>query len=176
MKRTNYISWDEYFMAIACLSAKRSKDPHSQVGTCIVSPNKVILSTGYNGLPRNCDDDEFNWGRTPTGIFGPKYDYVVHAELNAILNSGANDLRGSTLYTKLFPCNECAKAIIQAGISRVVYLSQPDNKDHLKFTQSNQMFSAAGVETSQFKIDPTSDTDILNLFDVDWPTVEKLSK
>lgn len=173
MKRNNYISWDEYFMAIACLSAKRSKDPHSQVGACIVSPNKIILSTDYNGLPRNCDDDKFNWMRVPTNDFGPKYDYVVHAELNAILNSGANDLRGSTLYTKLFPCNECTKAIIQSGIIKVVYLSQPDCKDYLKFNQSKQMFDAAGVELKQFIIDPTSDTDILSLFDVDWPTVKK---
>lgn len=176
MKRTNYITWDEYFMAIACISAKRSKDPSSQVGTCIVSPNKVILSTGYNGFPRNCDDDKFNWERNPVDDLGPKYDYVVHAELNAILNSGSNDLNGSTLYTKLFPCNECAKAIIQSGISRVVYLSMPESKDHLKFKQSQQMFIAAGVKFEQFNINPNSDKDILNLFNVDWNTAEKLSK
>lgn len=176
MKRKDYISWDEYFMSIACLSAKRSKDPSSQVGCCIISPNKVILSTGYNGFPRGCSDDEFNWGRIEIDGRAPKYDYVVHAELNAILNSGANDLRGSTLYTKLFPCNECAKAIIQAGISKVIYLSMPDSKEHLKFNQSIEMFNAAGVEHNQFIIDPTSDEDVLNLFDVDWPTVKKLSK
>lgn len=164
MKRTDYISWDTYFMAVACLSAKRSKDPRSQIGACIVSKNKIILSTGYNGFPRNCDDSKFNWGTEPLDDFGPKYDYVVHAELNAILNSGANDLTGATLYTKLFPCNECAKAIIQSGISKIIYLSMPKSKEYLKFKQSLQMFSAAGVQTEQFDTSSISDKDVINLF------------
>ena len=175
-KRKDYISWDEYFMGVALLSGERSKDPNSQVGACIVSEDNKILSIGYNGFPRNCDDDKFNWERNPVDDLGPKYDYVVHAELNAILNSGSNDLNGSTLYTKLFPCNECAKAIIQSGISRVVYLSMPESKDHLKFKQSQQMFIAAGVKFEQFNINPNSDQDILNLFNVDWTIVDKLSK
>lgn len=120
MKRTDYISWDEYFMGVALLAAKRSKDPNTQVGACIVDKNNVILSTGYNGFPVGCSDDEFPWARTGDET---KYPYVVHAELNAILNSGGKSLRGATIYVGLFPCNECAKAIIQSGIREVVYLN-----------------------------------------------------
>lgn len=120
MKRTDYISWDEYFMGVALLAAKRSKDPNTQVGACIVDKNNVILSTGYNGFPVGCSDDEFPWARTGDET---KYPYVVHAELNAILNSGGKSLRGATIYVGLFPCNGCAKAIIQSGIREVVYLN-----------------------------------------------------
>ena len=116
MKRTDYISWDEYFMGVALLAAKRSKDPSTQVGACIVDDNNVILSTGYNGFPVGCSDDEFSWSRIGEDT---KYAYVVHAELNAILNSGGKSLRGARLYVVLFPCNECAKAIIQSGIKEV---------------------------------------------------------
>lgn len=166
MKRVDYITWDEYFMSIACLSAKRSKDPNSQIGCCIVSDNKIILSTGYNGFPRNCDDDKFNWNSDPKDNFGPKYDYVVHAELNAILNANGKDLHGSKLYTTLFPCNECAKAIIQSGIKEVYYLSLPNTKSYLKFKQSQQMFNASGVKISQFSINDNlvhTDNIIFNL-------------
>lgn len=152
MKRPNYITWDEYFMSIACLSAKRSKDPNSQIGCCIVSENKIILSTGYNGFPRNCSDDDFNWNSEANDDLGPKYDYVVHAELNAILNAEGKNLKGASLYTLLFPCNECAKAIIQAGISEVIYLSSPETKSYLKFEQSKQMFNASGVKLRQFNL------------------------
>ena len=120
MKRTNYISWDEYFMGVALLAAQRSKDPNTQVGACIVSQDNIILSTGYNGLPNSCSDDEFPWERQGRR---QKYPYVVHAELNAILNSGGRVLKGAKLYVALFPCNECAKAIIQSGIREVIYLS-----------------------------------------------------
>ena len=120
MKRTNYISWDEYFMGVALLAAQRSKDPNTQVGACIVSQDNIILSTGYNGLPNGCSDDEFPWERQGEET---KYPYVVHAELNAILNSGGRVLKGAKLYVALFPCNECAKAIIQSGIREVIYLS-----------------------------------------------------
>lgn len=118
-KRRDYISWDEYFMGIAMLSAMRSKDPNSQVGACIVRDNK-ILSLGYNGMPIGCDDDIMPWGREGNEL-ETKYMYVCHSELNAILNAG-KDLHGSTMYVTLFPCNECAKAIIQSGIKRIVYL------------------------------------------------------
>lgn len=120
MKRNDYISWDEYFMGVALLASKRSKDPNTQVGACIVDKNNVILSTGYNGFPYGCSDDEFPWDRDGDDT---KYKYVVHAELNAILNSRGKSLTGAKLYVDLFPCNECAKVIIQAGISEVVYLS-----------------------------------------------------
>ena len=123
MKRQDYISWNEYFMSIALLSAQRSKDSNTQVGACIVNDEHKIVSVGYNGMPTGCDDDEMPWERD--GAFlDTKYPFVCHAELNAILNSNA-DLHGCTLYVTLFPCNECAKAIIQSGIRRVVYL---DNK------------------------------------------------
>ena len=108
------ISWDEYFMGVALFSAYRSKDPHTQVGACIVNEDKHIVGVGYNGMPNGCDDHEYPWGRT--GEFAEqKYPYVVHAELNAILNASTS-LKGCRIYTSLFPCNECCKAIIQSGI------------------------------------------------------------
>lgn len=114
MKRKDYISWDEYFMGIAILSAMRSKDDSSQVGACIVSPENKILSLGYNGMPIGCNDDDMPWDREGDEL-ETKYMYVCHAELNAILNSAHSDLRGSRVYVTLFPCNECAKAIIQSA-------------------------------------------------------------
>ena len=120
-KRNDYISWDAYFMGIAALSAMRSKDPGTQVGACIVGPDKRILSMGYNGMPTGCHDDQMPWSREGDPL-ETKYLYVCHAEFNAILNSGARDLKGSTLYVTLFPCNECTKAIIQSGIKHIVYL------------------------------------------------------
>lgn len=121
-KRQDYISWDEYFMGIALLSGRRSKDPNTQVGACIVNDQMKIVGTGYNGLPIGCSDDEFPWSKTGD-FLATKYPYVCHAELNAILNNIGINLKGCTIYTALFPCNECTKAIIQAGISEVVYLS-----------------------------------------------------
>lgn len=120
MKRQDYISWDEYFMGIAMLSAMRSKDPNSQVGACIVSPENKILSLGYNGMPIGCSDDEMPWAREGEPL-DTKYMYVCHAELNAILNNAHGNLRGAKVYVTLFPCNECAKAIIQSGIKEIIY-------------------------------------------------------
>ncbi len=122
MKRTDYISWDEYFMGIALLSAQRSKDNSTQVGACIVNNDNKIISVGYNGMPVGCDDDDMPWERSADSSLDTKYPFVCHAELNAILNSSMPSLAGATLYVTLFPCNECAKAIIQCGIKRVVYL------------------------------------------------------
>lgn len=124
MKRNDYISWDEYFMGIAVLSAQRSKDNSTQVGACIVNDKNRIVSIGYNGMPNGCCDDDMPWERSGETSLDTKYPFVCHAELNAILNSGS-DLHGCTMYVTLFPCNECAKALIQSGIKRVVYL---DNK------------------------------------------------
>ena len=115
MKREDYINWDEYFMGIALLTAMRSKDPNSQVGACIVSPENKILSLGYNGMPMGCSDDEMPWEREGAPL-QTKYMYVCHAELNAILNSAHNNLKGARVYVTLFPCNECAKAIIDVGV------------------------------------------------------------
>ena len=142
MKRQDYISWDEYFMGIAMLAAKRSKDPGTQVGACIVSPDNIIISTGYNGMPKGCSDDEFPWDRE-----GPetKYPYVVHAELNAILNANGRDLQGSRLYVSLFPCNECAKAIIQSGIREIIYLSDKYHDSNASVA-SRRLFNVAGVK------------------------------
>ena len=147
MKRQDYISWDEYFMGVAMLAARRSKDPSTQVGACIVSQDNIIISTGYNGMPKGCSDDEFPWEREGEQT---KYPYVVHAELNAILNASGRDLRGSRIYVALFPCNECAKAIIQAGIKTVVY---GDNKydGTPSVIASKRMFKAAGVEVYAYE-------------------------
>ena len=144
MKRTDYISWDEYFMGIAMLAAKRSKDPSTQVGACIVSQDNIIISTGYNGMPKGCSDDEFPWDRSGENDAQTKYPYVVHAELNAILNANSRDLRGSRIYVALFPCNECAKAIIQSGIKEVYYLSDK-YADTMMNLVSKRMLDAAGV-------------------------------
>ena len=142
MKRKDYISWKEYFMSIALLSAQRSKDNNTQVGACIVNEEHKIVSVGYNGMPTGCDDDEMPWERTGNYI-DTKYPYVCHAELNAILNCNSN-LHGCTLYVTLFPCNECAKAIIQSGIRRVIYL---DNKyaGTESIRASELMFRMTGV-------------------------------
>ncbi len=147
-KRENYISWDEYFMGIAMLSGKRSKDPNTQVGACIVNNNKII-GIGYNGLPVGCSDDQFPWNKEGE-FLDTKYPYIVHAELNAILNSIKSDLRGSKIYVGLFPCNECAKAIIQSGIREVVYLSDK-YRDSDIFKASKLMFNRSGVKYSQLE-------------------------
>ena len=147
MKRQDYISWEEYFMGVAMLAARRSKDPNTQVGACIVSPDNVIISTGYNGMPKGCSDDEFPWGREGAET---KYPYVVHAELNAILNASGRDLRGSRLFVALFPCNECAKAIIQSGVKEVVYLSDK-YKDSMTDLASKRMLRAAGVKYTRLQ-------------------------
>ena len=128
-KRKNFLSWDEYFMALAKLSAGRSKDPSTQVGSCIVDSHNRILSIGYNGSPNGFDDDSFPWNRTGDNVNDTKYPYVCHSELNAILNyrGSRKDLEDARIYVDLFPCNECAKAIIQSGIKEVIYLSDKYN-------------------------------------------------
>lgn len=148
MKRNNYISWDEYFMGVATLSAKRSKDDSSQVGACIVNRRNRIIGIGYNGLPFGCDDDEFPWEREGD-FLNTKYAYVVHAEANAILNS-STDLEGSRIYVTLFPCNECSKLIIQSGIKEVIYLEDKYHDDEI-FIASRKLLEAANIKTRQLK-------------------------
>lgn len=148
-KRKDYISWDEYFMGVAELSAMRSKDPHTQVGCCIVSPDHKILSMGYNGFPRGCSDDDFPWKREGPPLEN-KYFYTTHSELNAILNYRGGSLEGSSLYVTLFPCNECAKAIIQAGIKEIVYDSDIYENEPSTIA-SKKMLSSAGVEFRKYK-------------------------
>ena len=149
-KREDYISWDEYFMGIAILSARRSKDPNTQVGACIVNSNNKIMSVGYNGFPRGCSDDDFPWERSGDD-FETKYPYVCHAELNAILNNGGSSLNGCKIYVALFPCNECAKAIIQSGIKEVIYLSDK-YAETVGVRASKRMFDSAGVKYTQLKL------------------------
>lgn len=140
----DYISWDEYFMGVALLSAKRSKDPNTKVGACIINSKKRIIGIGYNGLPQGCSDDEFPWINDKNkDMVDTKYAYVVHAESNAILNS-TTSLDGATLYVSLFPCNECAKLIIQSGIKHIVYMSDK-YKDSMSNLASRRMFDASGV-------------------------------
>lgn len=147
-KRDDYISWEEYFMMVAKVSALRSKDPNTQVGACIVDDQNKIISCGYNGAPIGYDDDDMPWDRD--GDFkNTKYAYVCHAELNAILNSHA-DLRGTTVYVDLFPCNECAKAIVQAGIKKVVYYSDKYNGTDGNIV-AKKIFDECGVEYVQMK-------------------------
>jgi dCMP deaminase len=149
MKKTDYLKWDEYFMGIALLSAQRSKDPNTCVGACIVSADNKILSVGYNGMPKGCSDDEYPWEREGNTL-ETKYVYVCHAELNAILNYTGTDLRGAKVYTTLFPCNECTKALIQAGISEIIYYS---DKYHDTDTDiaAKRMLKSAGVKHRKYE-------------------------
>lgn len=147
-KRKDYISWDEYFMGVAKLAAHRSKDPNSQVGSCIVSTDNKILSIGYNGFPRGCSDDIFPWSREGETL-DTKYVYVTHSELNAILNFRGGSLEGSKMYVTLFPCNECSKAIIQSGIRELIY---GDDKyaGTPQVVASKRMLDAAGVHYRRY--------------------------
>ncbi len=147
-KRQDYLSWDEYFMGVAILSGMRSKDPSSQVGACIVSEDNKILSMGYNGFPKGCSDDEFPWAREGEDL-ETKYLYVTHSELNAILNYRGGSLEGAKLYVSLFPCNECAKAIIQAGIKTIVYACDK-YADTPSVIASKRMLDRAGVRYYQY--------------------------
>ncbi len=148
MKRADYISWNEYFMGVATLASKRSKDPNTQVGACIVDKDNYIVSVGYNGMPLGCSDDEFPWDRSG-GTLDTKYAFVTHAELNAILNSKTANLEGSTVYVTLFPCNECTKALIQKRIGKVVYM---DDKYHKTETAeaARRMLDSAGVKYERY--------------------------
>lgn len=146
-KRQDYISWDEYFMGIALISSFRSKDPNTQVGACIVDKNNKIIGIGYNGLPIGCSDDDFSWDNTGD-FLNTKYPYICHAELNAILNSIGKELEGCKIYSTLFPCNECAKAIIQSGIKEVIYLSDKySNTESVK--ASKIMFEKAKIKYNE---------------------------
>lgn len=142
------VTWDEYFMTLALLTAKRSKDPSTQVGACIVDSENKVVSIGYNGMPRHCDDSKLTWEKGED--LNNKYLYVCHAEFNAILNTrDGSRLNGCRIYVTLFPCNECAKAIIQTGIKKVIYLSNK-YEDQLSTRASKKLFEVAGVEIEQY--------------------------
>ncbi|MBO6108431.1 MAG: dCMP deaminase family protein [Eubacterium sp.] len=150
MKREDYLSWDHYFMGIARLSAMRSKDPHTSVGACIVGEDNKILSMGYNGMPRGCSDESFPWEREDDDPLKTKYVYVCHAELNAILNfRGGVSLSGARIYTTLFPCNECTKALIQVGIKEVIYLDDlyPDS---VSVIAAKKMMKSSGISYRRY--------------------------
>ena len=144
MKNTDYLSWDQYFMGIAILSSMRSKDPHTSVGACIVGGDNKILSVGYNGMPRGCSDDEYPWDRENEDPLQTKYLYVCHAELNALLNYTGTNLQGARIYTTLFPCNECTKALIQSGIKEVIYM-EDKYATTPSVIASKKMMESAGV-------------------------------
>jgi len=149
LERKNIISWDEYFMGIASLSALRSKDPSTQVGACIVDNNKKVVSIGYNGMPRHIDECKLTWNKNE-GL-DSKYLYVCHAEFNAILNTrNGSSLEGCTLYVTLFPCNECAKAVIQTGIKEVVY-AEDKYKDTTLVKASKKLLTLAGVKIRKYQ-------------------------
>lgn len=143
------ISWDQYFMGVAKLSAYRSKDPNTQVGACIVSPENKIVGVGYNGLPWGCEDDQFPWSNREGDMYDTKYPYVVHAELNAILNS-IQKLKDCRIYVSLFPCHECVKAIIQSGIKEIIYEDDKYN-DTPSDKAAKRMLDAAGVTYKKMK-------------------------
>lgn len=149
MKRSDYIDWDAYFMGIAILSSHRSKDPNTAVGSCIVSSENKILSVGYNGMPVGCSDDEFPWDRDGEPL-STKYLFVCHAELNAILNYSGTNMQGAKIYTTLFPCNECTKALIQSGIREVIYLSDK-YADTDSVRAAKKMMSTVNIKYREYK-------------------------
>lgn len=163
-KRENYLEWNDYFMAMAFLAAKRSKDPSTQVGACIVNEDRKIVGLGYNGFPIGCSDDDFPWGKNTENPIESKYMYVCHAEVNAVLNKLAADVKNCTLYVALFPCNECAKVIIQSQIKEIFYLS--DKHAHKpEVIASKRMLDAVGIKYIQYK--PTCKRLLIDFTDID---------
>lgn len=147
-KRKDVISWREYFMSMALLSAQRSKDPSRQVGCCIVADDNHIISVGYNGFPNGCSDDIYPWNKDKS-VMNNKYNYVVHAEANAILNAKC-PLKGCTLYVTYFPCNECTKLIIQSGIKKIVYLTDCSDLKSASYITSQRMLNSAGIKIEKY--------------------------
>lgn len=170
-KREDFLKWSDYFMATAFLAAKRSKDPSTQVGACIVNEDLRVVATGYNGFPTGCSDDYFPWGKNTEDPLESKYMYVCHAEVNAILNKCSADLKGCTMYVALFPCNECAKVIIQSGIKEVVYVS--DKHAHKPGTiAAKRMFQSAAVKYTQYI--PKSSRIVIDFTDVESQNFNQL--
>ncbi len=150
-KRETYLDWDEYFMGVAVLSSLRSKDPSTQVGSCVVNKNRKIVGIGYNGFPKGCSDDALPWQREGD-FLNTKYAYVCHAEMNAILNSNTRELNDCSIYVALFPCNECAKLIIQSGIREIIYVyDKYADTDQVK--ASKLMLDLSGVEYRKIDFD-----------------------
>ncbi|OXU16903.1 hypothetical protein TSAR_004475 [Trichomalopsis sarcophagae] len=170
-KRTDFLDWDDYFMSVAFLASMRSKDPCTQVGACIVNEDKKIVGVGYNGMPIGCNDDDFSWKKAHESELDSKFLYVCHAELNAILNKNSENVKNCTLYVGLFPCNECAKVIIQSGIKRVFYMS--DKHAHKVRTKAaKRMFDAAKVEYCQYK--PKHEKIVIDFGEINWNDMTQL--
>ncbi|OQR72168.1 deoxycytidylate deaminase-like [Tropilaelaps mercedesae] len=148
--RADYVKWEDYFMSLAALSAMRSKDPNTQVGAAIVTRDHKVVGLGYNGMPIGCHDDIMPWGKNGEDISKTKYGFVCHAEMNAIMNKNMHDISGSTLYTTHFPCNECAKLVVQARITQVVYLHHKKPKDPM-YIASAFLLDTAGIRYRQFQ-------------------------
>lgn len=167
-KRLDYISWHEYFMATAFLAAKRSKDPVTQVGACIVNEENKIVGIGYNGMPIGCNDDDFPWGKEGKET---KHLYVCHAEMNAIVNKNSTTLNNCRMYVALFPCNECAKFVIQSGIREVIYMS--DKYAHKRSTvASKKMFDAAGVKYWQYIT--KNNKLVIDFSEINWTNMQQV--
>ncbi|KAL1554180.1 dCMP deaminase [Salvia divinorum] len=166
-KRNGYLSWDDYFMAIAFLSAERSKDPNRQVGACLVSEKGIILGIGYNGFPRGCSDDKLPWSKKSKSgdPLETKYPYVCHAEVNAILNRNHASAAGQRLYVTMFPCNECAKIIIQSGVSEVIYYVEKhlDNPD-VAYVASHKLLSMVGIKVRRHQ--PQMDQIVIKFYEL----------
>ncbi|KAL4230849.1 hypothetical protein ACF0H5_011223 [Mactra antiquata] len=165
-RREDCLGWDDYFMGTAFLAAQRSKDPSTQVGACIVNEDKRIVGVGYNGMPNGCSDDKMPWAgeEEAVNILDKKKFYVCHAELNAVLNKNSADLKGCTIYVGLFPCNECAKVIIQSGITEVVFYSDKYHGEE-EFQASRKMLKMAGVNVRQHR--PVNSTMVIDFSAVD---------
>ena len=148
-ERKDYLTWDEYFMGLAQLCALRSKDPNTRVGACLVDSNNKVVSLGYNGMPIGCQDKDMPWGRDKSEYLNSKYPFVCHAELNVILNCGGRGLFNTRLYTTLFPCNECAKAIIQIGIKKVIYKEDKYSTED-NVIAAKHMFNISGVKYEKY--------------------------
>jgi dCMP deaminase len=163
LHKEKHMSWDTYFMSLAVLSSFRSKDPKTQNGACIVDTQQRVLAMGYNGLPKGLrDSEELFWSDEDSDPLRSKHSYVVHAEANAIYNKNLADIRNSTLYVTCFPCRECAKAIIQNGISRVVFLWKKEH--HEKINEVVElMFESANVEYVPFKKLESEDEEYLEV-------------
>lgn len=159
MRRTDYISWQQFFMGVAILASLRSKDSSTQVGSVIVDSENKIISTGYNGFPKLKDADAdliFPWSKNSTDQYETKYPYVIHAEANSILNA-SQPVKGCSLYVTWYPCHECAKLIVQSGISKVVYLNKHTHSDYDKSLQvSETMFKLARIDCFQYAESPTN--------------------
>jgi len=164
-KREDYLNWEDYFMSVAFLSAMRSKDPCSQVGACIVNFEKKIVGIGYNGMPFGCSDDKFPWGKDSEDTCERKYMYVCHAEMNAILNRIVGELKGCAIYVALFPCNECAKLIIQSGITEVFYFSNK-NWNSPACIASRRMFDSSNIKYNQYI--PSRSQIVIDFSSIDW--------